>query len=125
MLHLAVARGPLPEGLGHELRTLGERLLHREMDHGTSSKVLTAKLASWCHQERLSATDMLDASSEVTKGKVATVDGQQAVPIVLTKKGRTATETTCRTSWTPTSACRWAQRRLPGLSSRYRRSDLR
>lgn len=57
------------------------------MDHGTSSKVLTAKLASWCHQERLSATDMLDASSEVTKGKVATVDGQQAVPIVLTKKG--------------------------------------
>ncbi|WP_069766554.1 hypothetical protein [Streptomyces sp. LUP47B] len=50
-----------------------------------------AKLASWCHQEQLSAPDTLDAGSKATKGKVTTVDGQQAVPVVLAKKGESVT----------------------------------
>jgi hypothetical protein len=59
--------------------------------HGASSNALMAKLASWCHQEQFRAPDTLDASSKVTKGKVATVDGQQAVPVTLAKKGESVT----------------------------------
>jgi hypothetical protein len=71
---------------------LGENAFSTEKwTHGTSSNALMAKLASWCHQEQLSAPDTLDAGSKATKGKVATVDGQQAVPIVLTEKGESVT----------------------------------
>ncbi|MCX4856499.1 hypothetical protein [Streptomyces canus] len=48
-------------------------------------------MASWCHQEQFSAPDTLDAGSKAAKGKVATVDGEQAVPIVLAGKGEAAT----------------------------------
>lgn len=71
---------------------LGERAFSTEKwTHGTSSNALMAKLASWCHQEQLSAPDTLDADSKVTKGKVATVDEQQAVPVVLAEKGESVT----------------------------------
>ncbi|MDQ0764304.1 hypothetical protein QF027_006939 [Streptomyces canus] len=71
---------------------LGESAFSTEKwTHGTSSNALMAKLASWCHQEQLSAPDTLDAGSKVTKGKAATVDGQQAVPVVLTEKGESVT----------------------------------
>ncbi|WP_326663711.1 hypothetical protein [Streptomyces canus] len=38
-----------------------------------------------------SAPDTLDPGSKAAKGKVTTVDGQQAVPIVLTEKGESVT----------------------------------
>ncbi|MFI8075767.1 hypothetical protein ACIF85_44560 [Streptomyces sp. NPDC086033] len=50
-----------------------------------------AKLATWCHQEQFSTLDTLDADSKATKGKVATVGGQQAVPVGLAKKGESVT----------------------------------
>ncbi|MEU1479246.1 hypothetical protein [Streptomyces sp. NPDC005760] len=59
--------------------------------HGTSSNALMAKLASWCHPEQLTAPDTLDAGTKATKGKVTTVDGQQAVPVVGTEKGESVT----------------------------------
>lgn len=59
--------------------------------HGTPSNALMAKLASWCHQEQFTAPDTLDAGSKVTKGKVTTVDGQSAVPVVLSGKGESVT----------------------------------
>jgi hypothetical protein len=59
--------------------------------HGTPSNVLMAKLASWCHQEQFSAPDTLAADSKATKGKVTTVDGRQAVPVVLAEKGESVT----------------------------------
>jgi hypothetical protein len=59
--------------------------------HGTPSNVLMAKLASWCHQEQFSAPDTLAAGSKATKGKVTTVDGRQAVPVVLAEKGESVT----------------------------------
>ncbi|MDH6567406.1 hypothetical protein M2160_002427 [Streptomyces sp. SAI-117] len=71
---------------------LGEESFSTEKwTHGTSSNALMAKLAGWCHQEQLSAPDTLDAGSKVTKGKVTTVDGQQAVPVVLAGKGESVT----------------------------------
>ncbi|MET8077213.1 hypothetical protein [Streptomyces sp. NPDC005303] len=71
---------------------LGENAFSTEKwTHGTPSNALMAKLASWCHQEQLSAPDTLDAGSKVTKGKVATVGGQQAVPVVLAEKGESVT----------------------------------
>ncbi|MGW0418519.1 hypothetical protein [Streptomyces sp. NPDC003015] len=59
--------------------------------HGTPSNALMAKLASWCHQEQFTAPDTLDAGSKATKGKVTTVDGQQAIPVVLAEKGESVT----------------------------------
>ncbi|MDT0481127.1 hypothetical protein [Streptomyces doebereineriae] len=71
---------------------LGEDAFSTEKwTHGTSSNALMAKLASWCHQEQFSAPDTLDAGSKAAKGKAATVDGQQAVPIVLSEKGESVT----------------------------------
>jgi hypothetical protein len=71
---------------------LGENAFSSEKwTHGTSSNALMAKLASWCHPEQFSAPDTLDAGSKVTKGKVTTVDGQQAVPVVLAEKGESVT----------------------------------
>ncbi|MEU0944696.1 hypothetical protein ABZ379_18130 [Streptomyces canus] len=59
--------------------------------HGTPDNALMAKLASWCHQEQFTAPDALDAGSKATKGKVTTVDGQLAVPVVLGGKGESVT----------------------------------
>ncbi|MEU9169963.1 hypothetical protein AB0D34_19495 [Streptomyces sp. NPDC048420] len=59
--------------------------------HGTSSNALMAKLASWCHSEQITAPDTLDADTKATKGKVSTVDGQQAVAVVLAEKGESVT----------------------------------
>ncbi|MGC0337450.1 hypothetical protein RKD20_002484 [Streptomyces sp. SLBN-8D4] len=59
--------------------------------HGTSSNALMAKLASWCHPEQFTAPDTLDAASKATKGKVTTVDGQPAVPVVLAGRGESVT----------------------------------
>ncbi|MFD5592064.1 hypothetical protein [Streptomyces griseorubiginosus] len=71
---------------------LGEKSFSTEKwTHGTSSNPLMAKLASWCHQEQFTAPDTLDAGSKATKGAVTTVDGQQAVPVVLTGKGESVT----------------------------------
>ncbi|MEV7738504.1 hypothetical protein AB0O75_41690 [Streptomyces sp. NPDC088921] len=71
---------------------LGEDALSTEKwTHGASSNALMAKLASWCHQEQFRAPDTLDAGSKAAKGKVATVGGQQAVPVVLAEKGESVT----------------------------------
>jgi hypothetical protein len=71
---------------------LGENAFSTEKwTHGASSNALMAKLASWCHQEQVSAPDTLDAGSKAAKGKVTTVDGEQAVPVVLTEKGESVT----------------------------------
>ncbi|MFF7279178.1 hypothetical protein [Streptomyces griseorubiginosus] len=71
---------------------LGEKSFSTEKwTHGPSSNPLMAKLASWCHQEQVTAPDTLDAGSKATKGQVTTVDGQQAVPIVLAEKGESVT----------------------------------
>lgn len=71
---------------------LGEKSFSAEKwTHGTSSNPLMAKLASWCHQEQITAPDTLDADSKATKGEVTTVDGQQAVPVVLAEKGESVT----------------------------------
>ena len=59
--------------------------------HGTPSHPLMKGFASWCHQEQFTAPDTLDAGNKVTKGKVTTVDGQQAVPVVMTAKGQSVT----------------------------------
>ncbi|MFC8679592.1 hypothetical protein ACFUEN_43795 [Streptomyces griseorubiginosus] len=71
---------------------LGEKSFSTEKwTHGTVGNPLMAKLASWCHQEQLTAPDTLDAASKATKGAVTTVDGQQAVSVVLTGKGESVT----------------------------------
>ncbi|MFF1304731.1 hypothetical protein [Streptomyces sp. NPDC058307] len=71
---------------------LGEKAFSTtKWTHGTSSNALMKKLASWCHQEQLTDPDTLDADTKVTKGKVTTVDGQQAVPVVLAEKGESVT----------------------------------
>ncbi|MFK4103430.1 hypothetical protein ACI2L1_25805 [Streptomyces sp. NPDC019531] len=71
---------------------LGESALSTEKwIHGTPSNALMAKLTSWCHQEQFTAPDTLDADSKATKGKVTTVDGQQAVAVVLADKGESVT----------------------------------
>lgn len=59
--------------------------------HGTPSHPLMKGLATWCHQEQFTAPDTLDAGNKVTKGKVTTVDGQSAVPVVMTAKGESVT----------------------------------
>jgi hypothetical protein len=59
--------------------------------HGTPSHPLMKGFASWCHQEQFSDPDTLDAGNKVTKGKVTTVDGQQAVPVIMTAKGQSVT----------------------------------
>ncbi|NUR04464.1 MAG: hypothetical protein HOY79_50560 [Streptomyces sp.] len=59
--------------------------------HGTPSNPLMKGFASWCHQEQFTAPDTLDAGNKVTKGKVTAVDGQQAVPVVMTAKGDSVT----------------------------------
>ncbi|MFF0018126.1 hypothetical protein [Streptomyces sp. NPDC005374] len=59
--------------------------------HGTPANALMAKLASWCHPEQFTAPDTLDTGSKATKGKVTTVDGQQAVELVLAEKGESVT----------------------------------
>lgn len=59
--------------------------------HGTQSNALMAKLATWCHNEQITAPDTLDADTKLTKGKVATVDGQQVVPVVMAGKGESVT----------------------------------
>lgn len=59
--------------------------------HGTPSHPLMKGLATWCHQEQFTAPDTLDAGNKVTKGKVTTVDGQPAVPVVMTAKGESVT----------------------------------
>ncbi|MFF4805672.1 hypothetical protein ACFY1U_46105 [Streptomyces sp. NPDC001351] len=59
--------------------------------HGTPSNPLMKGFASWCHQEQFTAPDTLDAGNKVTKGKVTTVDGRQAVPVVMTAKGESVT----------------------------------
>ncbi|MGW3120295.1 hypothetical protein ACWDBW_24655 [Streptomyces sp. NPDC001107] len=59
--------------------------------HGTPSHPLMKGFASWCHQEQFTAPDTLDAGNKVTKGKVTTVDGQQAVPVIMTAKGQSVT----------------------------------
>ena len=59
--------------------------------HGTPSNPLMKGFASWCHQEQFTAPDTLDAGNKVTKGKVTTVDGQQAVPVIMTAKGESVT----------------------------------
>jgi hypothetical protein len=71
---------------------LGENAFSTEKwTHGKSSNALMAKIASWCHQEQLRTPDTLDADSKAVKGKVTTVDGQRAVPVVLTEKGQSVT----------------------------------
>lgn len=71
---------------------LGETAFSAEKwTHGTSGNELMAKLASWCHQEQFTTPDTLDAAGKATKGKVTTVDGQQAVPVVLAEKGESVT----------------------------------
>ncbi|MER6424209.1 hypothetical protein [Streptomyces sp. NPDC001137] len=59
--------------------------------HGTPSHPLMKGFASWCHQEQFAEPDTLDAGSKVTKGKVTAVDGQQAVPVIMTAKGQSVT----------------------------------
>jgi hypothetical protein len=59
--------------------------------HGTPSNALMAKLASWCHPEQFTAPDTLDAETKADKGKVTTVNGQQAVALVLAAKGESVT----------------------------------
>jgi hypothetical protein len=59
--------------------------------HGTPGNPLMKGFASWCHQEQFTDPDTLDAGNKVTKGKVVTVDGQQAVPVIMTGKGESVT----------------------------------
>ncbi len=59
--------------------------------HGTPSNPLMKGFASWCHHEQFTDPDTLDADTKVTKGKVTTVDGQQAVPVVMAAKGESVT----------------------------------
>jgi hypothetical protein len=59
--------------------------------HGTQSNALMAKMATWCHNEQITDPDTLDADTKLTKGKVATVDGQQVVPVVMAGKGESVT----------------------------------
>lgn len=71
---------------------LGEKAFSTEKwTHGKSGNALMAKLAGWCHQEQFTAPDTLDAGSKASKGQVTTVDGQQAVPLVLKEKGDSVT----------------------------------
>jgi hypothetical protein len=59
--------------------------------HGAPSNPLMKGFASWCHQEQFTDPDTLDAGNKVTKGKITTVDGQQAVPVVMAAKGESVT----------------------------------
>ncbi|KUN63933.1 hypothetical protein AQJ46_30485 [Streptomyces canus] len=51
----------------------------------------SCRSCSWCHQEQFGAPDPLDADSKATKGNVTTVDGQQAVAVVLAEHGESVT----------------------------------
>ncbi|MFF4509221.1 hypothetical protein [Streptomyces sp. NPDC001401] len=70
---------------------LGTKLSASTWLHGTPSHPLMKGFASWCHEEQFTKPDTLDAGNKATKGKVATVDGQQAVPVVMTAKGESVT----------------------------------
>lgn len=70
---------------------LGTKLSADKWLHGTPSHPLMKGFASWCHQEQFTDPDTLDAGNKATKGKVTTVDGRQAVPVVMTAKGESVT----------------------------------
>ncbi|MFG2552365.1 hypothetical protein [Streptomyces sp. NPDC048581] len=59
--------------------------------HGEPSNQLMKGFVSWCHHEQFTDSDTLGADTKPTKGKITTVDGQQAVPLVVTGKGESVT----------------------------------
>ncbi|WP_328373615.1 hypothetical protein OG800_50620 (plasmid) [Streptomyces sp. NBC_00445] len=59
--------------------------------HGAPAHPLMQGFVSWCHQKQITDPDTASADLKPTKGKVTTVDGQQAVPIKITGKGESVT----------------------------------
>ncbi|MBT2415597.1 hypothetical protein J7I94_34570 [Streptomyces sp. ISL-12] len=80
----------LADGFDAEIGS--DRLFADAWPHGTEDNALMKSLASWCHREQFTEPDTLGGTdSEVTEGKVTTVDGRQAVPLVTTANGESVT----------------------------------